>query len=72
MTGLFRMSISALFQALSLLVRTVLFFFLAILKPLDYMSSWLQRIAVWLAVDEDIIHMVEKHQSISKEDIDER
>jgi len=71
MTGLFRMSISALFQSLSFIVRVVLFFLLALLKPLDYLSIGFQKIAIWFAIDDDIAAMLEKHR-LSKEDIDER
>lgn len=55
MTNLFRMSIALVIHALSMSVRSILFFFLGILHPLDVIADWLQRVSYWLAIDNEMM-----------------
>lgn len=56
MTALFRMAFAVLFQAVAYLIRFVLFLFLGFIRPLDYIADGFSRVAVWLAIDEQIFH----------------
>lgn len=56
MTALFRMAFAVLFQSVAYLIRFFLFLFLGLIRPLDYIADGLSRIAVWLAVDEQMFH----------------
>jgi hypothetical protein len=57
------MSIALVIQALSMSVRSILFFFLGILHPLDVISDWLQQVSYWLAVDnETILYVNQKYK----------
>lgn len=55
MTNLFRMSIALVFQAIAMTLRSVLFFLLALLQPLDVIADWLQRVSLWLAIDNEMV-----------------
>lgn len=55
MTGLFRMSIALVFQAIAMALRSVLFFLLALLRPLDIIADYLQKVSLWLAVDNEMM-----------------
>jgi hypothetical protein len=48
------MSIALLFQSIATAFRSVLFFFLALLRPFDMIADWFQKISFWLAVDNDV------------------
>lgn len=54
MTALFRMAFAVFFQAVAYLIRFVLFLFLGFIRPLDYVADGFSRVAVWLAVDEQM------------------
>ena len=54
MTNLLRMSIALLFQSFAMILRSVLFFFLALLRPFDMIADWFQKISFWLVVDDDL------------------
>lgn len=56
MTALFRMAFAVLFQAVAYLIRFILFMFLGFIRPLDYLADGFSRVAVWLAVDEQMFH----------------
>jgi predicted aspartyl protease len=55
MTAMFRMAIALLFQSVAYLFRCILFLCLGIIRPIDYLSDALQRVAIWLAVDESVL-----------------
>lgn len=55
MTNLFRMSIALVLQALAMSVRSVLFLLLGILQPLDMLADALQRVSLWLAIDNEML-----------------
>lgn len=52
MTIMFRMCVALILQSISNVVRAILFLFLGIVRPLDYLSDWLQKVSVWFATDE--------------------
>lgn len=68
MTILFRMSVAMLFQSMAMLVRFVVFLFLAFIRPFDYLAESLARVAYWLAVDKDTLSVVAKHQQGNKDE----
>ena len=55
MTAMFRMAIALLFQSIAYFLRFILFLILGTIRPLDYLADALQRMAIWLAVDEHLL-----------------
>jgi hypothetical protein len=45
------MSVALIMQSIAMSIRSVLFFLLALLRPLDMIADLFQRLAYWLAVD---------------------
>lgn len=68
MTTMFRMCIALVFQAASNAVRATLFLLMGIIRPLDYISNWLQKIAIWFASEELMVNALYN----AKRDDDER
>ena len=55
MTALFRMAIALFFQSAAYLIRCVMFVILGLIRPIDYLADALQRVALWLAIDDQVL-----------------
>lgn len=68
MTNLFRMSVAFIIQSMAMILRSVLFFLLALLRPLDMIADGLFRISYWLAVDNDVIEKIQYKKERREDD----
>jgi hypothetical protein len=56
------MAVGMFLQSIASVLRAVFFFCIAIVKPLDLLADLLQRFALWLSIDKDMMQMMLKHK----------
>jgi len=62
MTIMLRIAVGMFLQAIVSILRAIFFLCIAIFKPLDLLADLLQRFALWISIDKDIMQMMLKHK----------